>query len=305
MFAARCAWAFALTSCLGPAAVRAENWLGAGGGKLLLTAGFSTFEGAGGGALATWALVSGYGSSSSWGANVHATSAPLRDFELSSSGVSVGALDRSEISASRQFIEATGTSLEGVELSQDVYGLRIRLLGDAVYAQDSWLPQIAVGVQFKRHDGIRHGDRIGAPMLMSPVQLGALDDEGVDYYLSASRLSLEHSFFISAAARYTKANQLGLLGFGGERGDDASIELEMTLAYLVRRQIAVGAEFRTRPDNLAADDEDPAWDAFVAWAPNRHFSLVAAHANLGGILAPLTGVTQDQDGAYVSVQLGF
>ena len=38
--------------------------------------------------------------------------------------------------------------------------------------------------------------------------------------------------------------------------------------------------------------EDDAWDAFVAWAPTRNISLVAAYLNLGGVLAPVTGVTQ-------------
>src|SRR5262245_38855731 len=45
----------------------AQGFLGADQGKLLLTAGFSTLEGAGGGALTPFAMIAGYGSNRSWG----------------------------------------------------------------------------------------------------------------------------------------------------------------------------------------------------------------------------------------------
>jgi hypothetical protein len=80
---------------------------------------------------------------------------------------------------------------------------------------------------------------------------------------------------------------------------------EATLAYLLRRKVAIGVEYRTRDRNRSVDDESAAWDAFVAWTPNRHVSIVAAHANLGSIAAPLTGQIADQAGAYLSAQVGF
>jgi hypothetical protein len=67
----------------------------------------------------------------------------------------------------------------------------------------------------------------------------------------------------------------------------------------------VGVEYRTRGRNLSVDEESAAWDAFIAWTPNRHISIVAAYANLGSIAAPLTGQTADQAGAYLSAQVGF
>ena len=77
------------------------------------------------------------------------------------------------------------------------------------------------------------------------------------------------------------------------------------MAYLLARKLAIGAEYRSKPHNLGADQEDDAWTAFVAWAPTRNISLVAAYLNLGSILGPVTGVTKNQDGAYVSLQVGF
>jgi len=49
----------------------------------------------------------------------------------------------------------------------------VKLAGDAIYGQNSWLPQLALGAEFKRHGGIEH-----AGPLVSPKQLGAKDDDG-------------------------------------------------------------------------------------------------------------------------------
>lgn len=291
-----------LLACGTPAL--AEGWFG-DQGKLPLTAGFSTVEGAGGGGLTPWALITGYGSSDSWGANTYFTGIGLRDFGFSAAGVGIGIRDRFELSFSRQMLEATDGALDGVSVSQDVIGAKLRIFGDAVYAQDSWAPQFAIGVLAKRNRGIRDGARIGAADLVSVVQLGAHDEDDVDYYASATKIWLAQGLLVNATVRYTRANQFGLLGFGGDRNDAATIEAEGTLAYLVRRKVAVGVEYRTRGRNLGSDEESAAWDAFVAWTPNRHVSIVAAYANLGSIAAPLTGQTADQDGAYLSAQVGF
>ncbi len=77
-----------------------ENPLSPDGGKLPLTAGFTDIDGAGGGGLVPWALITGYGSADSWGANAHYTAVPLRDFRLGSYGIAVGGLDRFEASVS-------------------------------------------------------------------------------------------------------------------------------------------------------------------------------------------------------------
>ena len=48
-----------------------------------------------------------------------------------------------------------------------------------------------------------------------------------------------------------------------------------------------------------------AWTLFVAWAPTRNLSLVAAYLNIGSVLGPVTTVTRHQAGPYLSVQAGF
>jgi hypothetical protein len=269
-------------------------------GKLLLTAGFNDADGAGGGGLVPFALISGYGTDMSYGANAHYTYAPLRDFDLKTYGIAFGMLDRVELTIARQDFEATDTALDGVSVSQNVFGIKVRVIGDAVYNQDTWVPQIAVGAQFKRHRGIDH-----AGPLVSPKQLGAKDEDGTDYYIAATKVLLQQSLLLNLQLRYTEANQLGLLGFGGDRDDGYSPELGASVGYLLTRKLAIGAEYRGKPHNLGVDDESAAWDVFVAWAPTRNVSIVAAYLNLGSVLAPVTTVTHDQSGPYLSLQAGF
>ena len=269
-------------------------------GKLLLTAGFNDADGAGGGGVVPFALISGYGTDMSYGANAHYTYAPLRDFELKTYGIAVGLLDRVELTIARQDFEATDTALDGVSVSQNIFGIKVRVIGDAVYNQDTWVPQIAVGAQFKRHRGIDH-----AGALVSPKQLGAKDEDGTDYYIAATKVLLHQSLLLNLQLRYTEANQLGLLGFGGDRDDGYSPELGASVGYLLTRKLAIGAEYRDKPHNLRVDDESAAWDVFVAWAPTRNVSIVAAYLNLGSVLAPVTTVTHDQSGPYLSLQAGF
>jgi hypothetical protein len=283
----------------------AANLFGTDEGKLPLTAGFSDLEGSGGGGLVPFAFISGYGSSTSWGANAHFTNIQLRDLHLYTYGVAGGLFDRVELSYTRQQLDVTGTALNGLAVKQDVYGLKVKLFGDAIYGQDSWLPQLALGAQYKHNDGIKHGDTVGLPGLINPMQLGAQAEHATDIYLAATKVFLAESLLVNAVVRETKANQFGLLGFGGDRHRGYSTKPEGTLAYLLTRKLAVGGEFRTGPHNLAVDDQTTAWTVFAAWAPTRNISLVAAYLNIGSVLAPATSVARHQDGPYLSVQAGF
>jgi hypothetical protein len=269
-------------------------------GKLPLTAGFNEVDGAGGGGLVPWALITGYGTSDSWGANAHYTVVPVRDFRLQSYGIAVGALDRIEASVTTDKFYATGTALNGLRVEQHIYGLKVRLTGDAVYDQDSWAPQTAIGFEYKRNTGISN-----TASLVSPTQVGAASSSGTDWYLSATKVLLGQSLLLDLTLRYTNANQFGLLGFGGDLQRKRSVQPESTIAYILSRTVAVGAEYRGKPHNLTVDDERGAWDAFVAWSATRNISLVAAYVRLGSILAPVTKQSRNQDGAYLSLQVGF
>src|SRR6476469_6134866 len=88
-------------SWMNPQQAAAESLFGADQGKLPLTAGFSDLEGSGGGGLVPFAFISGYGSSTSWGANAHFTNIQLRDLHLYTYGAAAGLFDRLELSYTR------------------------------------------------------------------------------------------------------------------------------------------------------------------------------------------------------------
>ena len=93
---------------------------------------------------------------------------------------------------------------------------------------------------------------------------------------------------------------MGLLGFGGDKRDRYQLQLESSAALFLNDGLAVGAEFRTKPDNLSLFREDDFADVFVAWFLNKHASLTLAHARLGQIADK-----PNQRGTYVSVQAAF
>ena len=280
----------ALGLCAGAAhAAEAEP-----GGKLLLTGGVSALEGGAGGGLSTWALIGGNETSRGVGGSVHATYVSVPDYELRSAGVTVGLFNRVELSLARQEFDtgATGAKLglgKGFTFKQDIAGVKVRLVGDAVYDQDSWLPQVAVGAQIKQNnqDAIIHA-------------VGGQDDMGVDYYAAATKLLLDRSLVLNGTVRLTKANQTGLLGFGGDKNGGYSTQFEGSAGWLVSKRLLVGAEYRTKPDNLGFAKEDDWADVFVAYAFNKALSVTAAYADLGDI-----ATFKNQRGLYVSLQAGF
>ncbi len=264
------------------------------GGKLLATGGVSQVEGAGGGGLANWALITGYGTRDGVGANVHYTTVLLPDYRLQSAGIAVGLFDRLELSYAWQEFDTqdVGAALglgRGFTFHQNIFGAKLKLIGDAVYEQDGWLPQLSIGLQHKEND---RGTVIGA--------VGGKSDQGTDYYLSASKLFLAQSLLVNATWRHTRANHLGILGFGGDKHDGYSAQFEGSAAYLFSRRFAVGAELRTKPSNLSIAREQAAWDIFAAYFFNKNLSATIAYVDLGNIV-----IRDDQRGAYLSLQAGL
>jgi Protein of unknown function (DUF3034) len=263
-------------------------------GKLLATGGVSSLEGAGGGGLATWALTTGYGTRDGVGINGHATYISLPDYSLWTEGASIGLFDRVELSYTHLTFdtEKVGALLglgRNFKFQQDVYGAKVKLIGDAVYDQDSMLPQISVGVQYKdtNHAAILHF-------------VGAKSNTGTDYYIAATKLFLAQSVLVDVTLRETKANQFGILGFGGDKHNDYSTQVEASAAYLFSRNFAVGAEYRTKPDNLGIARENDAWDIFAAYFINKNVSVTAAYIDLGNIV-----IEDHQRGVYASLQVGI
>lgn len=262
------------------------------GGKLLLTNGVTTVDGASGGGLARWATIGGRQMGGGIGLSAHATAIELPDFGWRSYGVMAGIGDRVELSFARADFDTRdiGTLLgigQGYTFNVETFGAKLRLAGDLVYGH-TWLPQIAIGIEHKRS---RDSALVRA--------LGAADDAGTDYTISATKLLLARSVLVNATLRYTAANELGLLGFGGAGGAGHRLQVEGSLGYQLSRRAVVGAEYRSKPDNLGLGDDD--WmDIFAAYALTDHLTLTAAYVDLGSI-----ATISDQRGGFLSAQIAF
>lgn len=255
----------------------------AGDGKLIGTAGLNTIEGTGGGGIVPWATLSGYDSRDEISANAFYTQVNVDDFRLDVLGASLSLYDRVEFSVAQHRFDVEPL---GAEIKQNIYAVKYRLYGDVVYSD--W-PQISVGLQHKELDDGSIAAAVGADDA----------DSGTDFYIAATKVHLGGFFGYNTVwnttLRATNANQTGLLGFGHVDDDDYEIMFEGSFGILFSRHLAVGVEYRQKPDNLGLGEDD--WkDFFIAWIPSKDVNVTLAWAELGSI----AGIP-DQNGLYLSI----
>jgi DUF3034 family protein len=265
----------------------------AGSNRLLATGGVTQVEGSAGGGIVPWALIAGLGTDAQIGGSGFCTEARLQKFDLKSCGVAIGLYDRVEVSYAKQTFDLDEI-IPGESIDVDVIGVKVRAFGDAVYDQDRWYPQVSIGAQYKKNQDFG----------FVPALLGARDDSDVDLYVAATKVYLAGPFsriwLVNATVRASRANQFGILGFGGDREHSRGLNAELGTAMFVTDAVVAGAEFRQKPDNLDSFAEQDAWDFWMAYFPSKHFSVTGAYADLGRI-AMMPG----QHGWYLSLQGNF
>lgn len=262
------------------------------GDRLPATGGLMNIEGAAGGGLTPWALIAGLGTDTEVGGSGFCTQVEPRDFRLDTCGAGIGIDNRLELSVARQHFEL-GSVIPGQTIDQTIAGAKVRLFGDAVIDQDRLWPQVALGFEWKHNE-----DFSGVP-----AALGARHASGVDAYLAATKLWLNgplgRAWIADLTLRESEANQLGLLGFGGDLGG-YHLLAEGSLGVFLTDTLVFGGEYRQKPNDLSAFREDDFKDVFLAYIPVKHFSLTAAYVDLGNI-ADKPG----QRGSYLSVQFSW
>ncbi len=296
----------ALCAAFMPAVAHSET------GKLLLTGGVSTVDGAAGGGLTPWAVIGSLATDGEIGFTAHATRVNTRDYGLSTYGAALGWNERVEVSFAKQDLDTgiTGTLLgaPGLRLKQDILGFKVRVAGDAVLDSDSLMPAIALGVQIKS---------LGSTALDATLTALGAKRSGTDYYVSATKLFLAQGILVNGTLRATKANQNGLLGFGATLGgarNSYEILPEISVAMLLRKDMAVGVEYRKMSNRLQVAGnaaglgdglKSSDWkDVFIAWQPIKNLSLTIAYVDLGQIV-PATTAKRRQTGTYLSAQVAF
>ena len=302
---------FALAVTCAACATLLSSFAHAETGKLLLTGGVSSIDGAAGGGLTPWAVIGTNATDDEIGGSAFLTQVGMRDYGLNVYGAALGVKDRVEFSIARQDFDTKGTGtalgLPGLHLKQAIFGAKAKVYGDAILDSDTWTPQIAVGMEYKTLASTGFDSTLDA--------LGA-KRHGVDVYVSATKLFLKQSLLVNATLRATKVNQNGLLGYGATLGgseNNYSFQPEFSAAYLLDKTLVVGAEYRFMRNKLQSAGNAAGlgnglrasdWkDVFVAWAPTKNFSLTVAYVDLGVIVPAVA--QKKQTGYYVSGQLAF
>ena len=254
------------------------------GSRVVATGGATTIEGSAGGGIVPWAVINGYGSSGEWSATAMATGVYVDDFTLKVIGASLSFDNRFELSVARQTFDL---DTMGGELGQDIVGVKYKVVGELLYTA---MPQITLGAQYKKVDDFT-----------LPQAVGARDDWGIDWYVAASKIFFDalagRNLLLNGTVRATKANQTGLLGFGTQASNDYRFVLEASAAVLLTDNLALGIEYRQKPNELGFAREDDWQDVFLAWFINKHLSVVTAYSKLGSIAG-----FDDQQGWYVSIE---
>jgi hypothetical protein len=123
-------------------------------GKLLLTGGVSSIDGAAGGGLTPWAVIGSNATDGEIGGSAYISNLGTKDYGFNFYGAAVGINDRFELSIAQQDMDtrATGTALgvPGLRLKQTILGAKIKVAGDAILDSDT-LMQNAGGQRLERH----------------------------------------------------------------------------------------------------------------------------------------------------------
>lgn len=262
--------------------------------RLLATGAVTTVEGNAGGGIVPMAVIAGYGAREEVGGTAFISRVKVPDYDLVSVGGAWGWRNRLEVSLADQRLEhPTLSAALGVTdqtIRQSVAGIKLRLAGDILYTA---YPQVSLGLNYKKnHD------------FLIPSAAGALRDSDTEAYVAVSKVYLGgffgYNLLLNGVARYTRANQTGLVGFGGDRNDKREWLGEASAGVFYNKHWLIGAEYRQKPDNLSFASEDDWHTAFIAWFPNKTIAVTAAYVDLGEV-----ATLADQDGWYLSVQGSF
>lgn len=307
-------------------------------GGLITTGAVTAVGGAAGGGIVPWALIGGYTTKDEVGGTAFYTHVFLRNYQLATYGGLLALSNRVEVSFAHQDFQLGGTGgtldgkiigalglpastpdsalphalqLNNANLNQDIIGVKVRLFGNAVYDQNTLLPEVSAGYEYHRNENTSFVRAIGT----RPT--------GSEYYVAATKVWLHgllgHYTMVTATLDVTNAIQNGLLGFGGVGPNGPKtgyhVEPEFAVGYWINNNLVVGGEYRFMPHyQVVAPRNVPGYgplgnalsktsdwkDVYIAYFPVKYLSVTLAYADLGTIASE-----KNQNGVYLSGTASF
>lgn len=262
-------------------------------------------EGSAGGGVVPMALMHPQGPLISY------TNLTTQNFGIQSIAIGGTIADRAEVSLGHLMttvptIYCTAGFCTDNRITVNTLGLKVKVLDMSDSA-----PQVAIGLQHKSSSG----------SLLDVLQTaGAISGKsGTDVYAVATKVVTMggKGVVLNGVLRATKANQMGILGFGGGTAAGGktsySVEPEVSVGVFLADNVIFGGEYRAKPNNISAAagglgvKEEGAYTLFMAYIPNKNMTITAAYANLGqvGASTAAVGGTARQDGMYLQLQANF
>ena len=260
-------------------------------------AAITNIDGQAGGGLVPWALLSS-------GPTVAITHLGTSNLDINSVAVNTSFANMVEVSYARNMLNVASPALSAANSTTDNVdnlGLKVKLND----MSDS-MPQFALGLVYKNASGNLAN--------YLNTNLG-INKSSTDVYAAASKIVNigGKNVLLNGVLRATKADQMGLLGFGGGTTAGAktsySIVPELSAEIFVADNVILGAEYRAQPSNgVAGTDgvlhQNAAYDLNIVYVASKNFTLTAAYANLGQVAPGVTN-TGKQNGMLLQGQVNF
>ncbi len=254
-------------------------------------------DGQAGGGLVPWALLSS-------GPTVAISHLNTQNLDVNIVAANTSFANRVEVSYAHSMLDVTGSNLGSNNIDAvDNLGLKVKLndMGDS-------MPQFALGLVYKKASG-NLVDNVLTPAL-------GVDSSSTDVYGAATKIVTVggKNLLLNGVLRATKANQMGLLGFGGGTTAGAktgySIEPEVSAELFAADNVVFGAEYRAQPSNSVAGTDgvlhqNSAYDLNVVYVANKNLTLTAAYVGLGQVAPAATGSSNNQNGMFLQAQVSF
>ena len=264
----------------------------------------TNIEGSAGGGLVPMALMHPQGPLVSF------TNLTTQDFGIQSIAIGGTIADRAEVSLGhlRTTLPASYAGFYGTDnrITVNTLGLKVKVLDMSDSA-----PQVAIGLQHKSSSGA---------LLNTLKAAGAISGtSGTDAYVAATKVVTMggKGVVLNGVLRATKANQMGILGFGGGTAAGGktsySVKPEVSAGVFLADNVILGGEYRAKPNNISSAaaglgiEEEGAYSLFMAYIPNKNMAITVAYVNLGQVGASQAAVagTAKQDGMYLQLQANF
>jgi len=254
-------------------------------------------DGQAGGGLVPWALLTS-------GPTVAISHLNTQNLGVNIVAANTSFANRVEVSYAHSMLDVTGSGLGSNNIDAvDNLGLKVKLndMGDS-------MPQFALGMVYKKASG-NLVDNVLTPAL-------GINSSSTDVYAVASKIVNVggKNVLLNGVLRATKANQMGLLGFGGGSTAGAktgySIEPELSVEMFAADNVVFGAEYRAQPSNSVAGTEgvlhqNSAYDLNVVYVANKNLALTAAYVGLGQVAPGVVNSSNNQNGMFLQAQVNF